>query len=177
MAQEVFRYLRTESAPTLKKIVFVLYSQASYEVFNKNVCSYLEHINKKISSGPFITVDAVIEYAGGIVMVERSNPPFGWALPGGFVDYGESVETAVVRETKEETNLDFLDFKQWKVYSDPDRDPRFHTISVVFIGKGKGELRAASDAKDVKVFELGVLPQKIPFDHRKVIEDYIRSGK
>jgi len=183
MAQEVFRYLWQVKEPTLEKIIFVLNSDKSFKVFEKNVISYLEYISKKISAGPFLTVDGIIEYRQGIVMIERSNPPLGWALPGGFVDYGESVEAAVAREVKEETNLDFENFKQFKVYSQGDRDPRFHTASVVFIGEGKGNLKADSDAKTAGVFKLDFLslkgrlrlPEKIAFDHRKVIEDYIQS--
>ena len=177
MAQEVFRYLWQTKEPTLKKIIFVLNSDKAFQIFQKNVISYLEYISKKISNGPFLTVDGIIEYNQGIVMIERSNPPLGWALPGGFVDYGESVEEAVAREIKEETNLDFLNFKQFKVYSKGDRDPRFHTASVVFIGQGKGSLKADSDAKAAGVFKLDSLPKEIAFDHRKVIEDYIHLGQ
>ena len=189
MAQEVFRYIWQVKEPTLKRIIFVLYSGQAFKIFKKNVISYLEYISKKISAGPFLTVDGIIEYGEGIVMVERSNPPLGWALPGGFVDYGESVEEAVVREIKEETNLDFVNFKQFKVYSQGNRDPRFHTVSVVFIGEGVGNLKADSDAKAAQIFKLNSLsprgghylplkgrlrlPEKIAFDHRKVIEDYI----
>lgn len=176
MAQEVFRYAREVKAPSLKKIVFVLFEKDAFAVFQKNVIDYLEHINKKISQGPFVTVDGIIEYEKGIVLIERSNPPLGWALPGGFVDYGESVEEAVIREVKEETGLDFIDSKQFKVCSDPGRDPRFHTVSIVFSGQGKGKLLAASDAKSAEVFSYGGLPEKIAFDHRKVIDEYI-NGK
>lgn len=173
MAQEVFRYIREVTNPALKKIVFVLNRDEAFDIFKKNVDVYLDYMNKKISEGPFLTVDGIIEYKGGIIMIERSNPPFGWALPGGFVDYGESVEDAVVREVKEETSLDFIDFNQFKVFSSPDRDPRFHTAAVVFIGKGKGECKADSDAKNVKVVKLDALPEKIAFDHRKIIQEYI----
>jgi 8-oxo-dGTP diphosphatase len=172
MAQEVWRYLRETEAPTLRKIIFVLSSRDAFKIFRKNVLNYIEYINRKITQGPFITVDGILEYGGGIVMVERSNPPLGWALPGGFVDYGESIEDAVCREVKEETNLEFVDFRQFKVYSQPNRDPRFHTISVVFAGRGKGVLKAASDAKNVKVFKMNSLPEKIAFDHRRIIEEY-----
>lgn len=174
MAQEIFRYLRESKAPTLKKIVFALYSQAAYEIFQKNIDSYLEYMVGKVSQGPFVTVDGIVEYRQGIVMIERSNPPFGWALPGGFLDYGESLESAVAREIKEETGLEFVDFKQFKTYSEPDRDPRFHTVSVVFTGCGQGELVAASDAKSAKVFELNSLPQNLAFDHGEIIRDYMR---
>ncbi|MCM8787296.1 MAG: macro domain-containing protein [Candidatus Omnitrophica bacterium] len=173
MAQEVFKYLREIKNPTLKRIVFVLYSHQAYQVFLKNVLGYLEYMYKKILTGPYLTVDGIVEYKDGIVMVERSNPPFGWALPGGFVDYGETVQDAAVREIKEETGLDFLDVKQFKVYSDPKRDPRFHTVSVVFVGKGKGKLKAATDAKTVEVFQLNNLPKKIAFDHYNIIKDFI----
>jgi 8-oxo-dGTP diphosphatase len=175
MAQEVFRYVRQTKEPCLEKIIFVLNCDDAFMIFNKNVVGYLDYMNKKISEGPFLTVDGIIEYEGGIVMIERSNPPFGWALPGGFVDYGESIEDAVVREVREETGLTFVNFKQFKVYSAATRDPRFHTVSVVFCGQGQGKLCAASDAKDAGVFKVGSLPEAIAFDHKKVIQDYIKS--
>lgn len=174
MAQEIFRYFRNFAEPVLEKIIFVLADDIAYNIFNKNVCSYLEYTNKKISQGPFVTVDGIVQYHGGIVLIERSNPPFGWALPGGFVDYGESVEEAVAREINEETSLNFKDFRQFKVYSSPDRDPRFHTVSVVFSGKGEGRLCAADDAKNAAVFSLDALPQDIAFDHRRIIEEFFK---
>jgi len=174
MAQEVFRYLR-EKRGYLKEIIFTLSTQKAYDIFKKNVLGYINYMRKKMQEGPFLTVDGIVEYRGGIVMVERSNPPFGWALPGGFVDYAESAESAVVREIKEETNLDFVDIRQFKVYSQPQRDPRFHTVSVVFTGKGKGTLKASSDAKNVKIFKPNRLPQIIAFDHRRIIQDYLMS--
>ncbi|RKX71486.1 NUDIX hydrolase [candidate division WOR-3 bacterium] len=124
---------------------------------------------------PIPTVDAIIRYGDGIVLIRRKNPPYGWALPGGFVNYGETVEDAVIREAKEETGLDLIDLRQFRVYSDPDRDPRHHTISVVFIAKGKGELRGGDDAREARIFRLDQLPSDIAFDHRKIIEDYKRG--
>ncbi|MEM7816399.1 MAG: macro domain-containing protein [Candidatus Aenigmatarchaeota archaeon] len=173
MAQEVFRYLKEVSFPSLKKIFFVLFSDEAFDIFKKNIEGYLTYIFEKLSKGPFLTVDGIVEYKDGIVMVERSNPPFGWALPGGFVDYNETVEEAVKREIKEETNLEFINFKQFKVYSQPKRDPRFHTVSVVFIGKGEGKIKASSDAKNVEIFRLNGLPEKIAFDHSIIIKDYL----
>ena len=175
MAQEVFRYVREIKNPVLKRVEFILYSDDAHKIFNQNIIEYLGYMNKKISEGPFLTVDGIIKYQGGIVLIKRSNPPMGWAIPGGFVDYGESVEDAVVREVKEETGLDFIDYKQFKVYSDPKRDPRFHTVSVAFIGEGRGTLKADSDAQDAKVFKPDSLPEKIAFDHRKVLKDYLNS--
>ncbi|MBU1112630.1 MAG: macro domain-containing protein [Candidatus Omnitrophica bacterium] len=175
MAQEIFRYMQEVKEKTLKKISFVLNAKKPFDIFNKNVVDYLNYMSKKMSQGPFLTVDGIVQYQGGVVMIERSNPPLGWALPGGFVDYGESVEEAVIREIKEETSLDFIDIRQFKVYSKSNRDPRFHTVSVVFTGKGQGRLKAQSDAKGAKVFKPGDLPGKIAFDHKKVIEDYSQS--
>lgn len=172
MAQEVFKYLHTEKYPSLKKIVFVLYDSKAYSIFEKNVSSYINYLIEKISKGPFLTVDGIVEYEGGVVLVERKNPPLGWAIPGGFVDTGESAEECVVREIKEETNLEFTGVKQFRTYSSPLRDPRFHTASVVFIGKGKGTLSADSDAKSAKVFNLDSLPDKMAFDHRQILKDY-----
>lgn len=119
------------------------------------------------------TVDAIIEYGGGIVLVERRNPPSGWALPGGFVDYGESLESAVVREAREETNLRLEDLRQLHSYSDPGRDRRMHTITTVFTARGVGELRAGDDAGRVKVFRSDELPMSMAFDHRAILEDYL----
>jgi ADP-ribose pyrophosphatase YjhB (NUDIX family) len=175
IAQEVFRYLRTTKKPALKKIFFVIPPSNIFAVFKKNVEGYLKYMLHKLSQGPYLTVDGIIEYKGGIVMIERSNPPLGWAIPGGFVDYGESVEDAVKREVEEETSLKFKNFKLFRVCSEPTRDPRFHTVSVVFVGKGQGRLKSASDAKDAKVFKLDSLPSKIAFDHRQVIGEYIRK--
>lgn len=97
-------------------------------------------------------------------------------MPGGFVDYGETVEHAVMREVREETGLDLEDLKQFHVYSDPDRDPRHHTLSVVFTAKGKGDLQGGDDAELARVFSLDNLPDDIAFDHRKIIEDYKRGS-
>ena len=174
MSQEVFKYLRERRKAGLKEIVFCLYDAEAFEIFDKQVPAYLTHITEKLQKGPFITVDALIEMDGGIVLIKRKNPPFGWALPGGFVDYGESLEDAVIREAKEETGLDLIDVKQFRAYSDPARDARFHTISMVFTAKGKGRPQAADDAADLKIVKLNEAEgMALAFDHRKVIADYI----
>ena len=90
---------------------------------------------------PLLTVDIIIRYQDGIVLIERKNPPPGWALPGGFVDVGESLEEAAIREAKEETSLDVTLVEQFHAYSKPGRDPRFHTVTMVFIADGKGTLK------------------------------------
>lgn len=123
---------------------------------------------------PKITIDIIINYKGGIVLIKRKNPPIGWALPGGFVDYGETLESAAKREAKEETNLALKNLRQFHVYSEPKRDPRGHTISVVFIAEGYGTLKAKTDAKGIKAFNKNNIP-KMVFDHNKILEDYLRG--
>ncbi len=122
---------------------------------------------------PVPTVDIIIKYAGGIILVKRKNPPAGWALPGGFVDYGETLENAAVREAKEETGLDVRLIRQFHSYSEPNRDPRQHTITTVFLAEAKGEYAAGDDAAEVGIFSAGDLPEDMAFDHRRILEDYI----
>jgi ADP-ribose pyrophosphatase YjhB (NUDIX family) len=121
---------------------------------------------------PLLTVDIIIRYRGGIVLIERKNPPYGWALPGGFVNVGESLENAAIREAKEETTLDIKLIEQFHAYSDPRRDPRFHAATVVFIAEGNGSLRGDDDAKRAGVFSEKSLPPGIVFDHKGIITDY-----
>jgi len=126
---------------------------------------------------PIPTVDIIIEMEGGIVLIKRKNPPYGWALPGGFVDYGESLEEAAIREAKEETGLEIVELRQFHTYSAPDRDPRHHTISTVFTGKGRGVLKGSDDAVEAKIFTEDNLPDDIAFDHRKILDDYFKYIK
>ena len=123
---------------------------------------------------PLPTVDIIIELNRGIVLVKRKNPPYGWALPGGFVDYGESLETAAVREAKEEVSLDVEIKEQFHSYSDPDRDKRFHTVTTVFIASAEGIPKAADDATRADVFAKDNLPEPLAFDHDRIISDYFR---
>ena len=125
---------------------------------------------------PFPTVDIIIELEGkGIVLIRRKNPPYGWAIPGGFVDYGESIEDAAVREALEETSLNVELLQQFHVYSSPDRDPRFHTIATVFIARADGTPIAADDAKEAGIFTKESLPDEIVFDHKKILDDYFNN--
>jgi 8-oxo-dGTP diphosphatase len=127
--------------------------------------------------GPALAVDVIIETdTGNIVLIERRNPPHGWALPGGFVEYGETVEAAAIREAKEETGLDVELIRQFHTYSDPQRDPRSHTIAVVFVATASGTPRAASDAARAMVFAPDELPQSLAFDHAVILDDY-RNGR
>ncbi len=126
-----------------------------------------------IYRNPVLTVDIIISIRGeGIILINRKNPPFGWAIPGGFVDYGESLESAATREAKEETGLDLKDLKQFHAYSDPARDPRQHTVTVVFTATGAGIPKAADDAAYLRVFPLNEIPGNLAFDHGRILSDY-----
>lgn len=125
---------------------------------------------------PAVTVDVVIELVDRpdrpIVLIERKHPPPGWALPGGFVDVGETVEAAAVREMREETGLEVELGPLLGVYSDPARDPRGHTVGIVFVGTARGEPKAADDAKTVAVVDPHA-PPPLAFDHGRILTDYV----
>jgi ADP-ribose pyrophosphatase YjhB (NUDIX family) len=139
----------------------------SFQAFRCPNCGH----TRKTLRNPVPTVDIIIEFSHCVVLVLRKNPPQGWALPGGFVDYGETVDAAAHREAKEETNLDLTDLKMFYVYSDPARDPRQHTITTVFIAQGRGLLKGGDDASQAQVFNFDNLPE-LAFDHKKILKDY-----
>jgi 8-oxo-dGTP diphosphatase len=119
---------------------------------------------------PRLTVDIVIELPDGrVVLVRRRHPPPGWAIPGGFVDEGETLEAAAVREAREETGLTVELMEQFHTYSDPARDPRGHTVSTVFLGRANGEPRGGDDAAEARAFAWSALPEPIAFDHRDIL--------
>jgi 8-oxo-dGTP diphosphatase len=126
---------------------------------------------------PLLTVDIIIEIGDAIVLIERKNPPHGWAIPGGFVDYGESVESAAAREAEEETSLAVTLTEQFYTYSDPRRDSRHHTVSTVFIATAEGEPRGADDATQARLFRERDLPRPIVFDHSQILGDYFDFKK
>lgn len=133
---------------------------------------------------PFLTTDGIIKLYDendifkGIVLIERLNEPFGLALPGGFVDIGEKVEDALIREMKEETNLDVKILALQNIYSDPLRDPRFHTASAVYICEAKGKPKAQDDAKEVFVYQPKEIPlEKLVFDHKTIVKDFLKTLK
>ncbi len=126
---------------------------------------------------PIPAADVIIRVGQSIVLIKRKNPPHGWALPGGYIDYGESAEQAALREAKEETGLNVEELELFGVYSSPDRDPRHHALSIVFTGWAKGVPKASDDAADVGLFVQETLPLPLVFDHAKILEDFFSRSK
>lgn len=132
----------------------------------------------EVWNNPIPTVDALIEIYDkneykGIVLIDRKNYPYGWAIPGGFMDYGESAETTAVREAQEETGLQVEITGLLGFYSDPDRDPRHHTVTAAYVCRASGIPKAGDDAKDAKIFAPDKIDVQLAFDHKKVICDYL----
>jgi 8-oxo-dGTP diphosphatase len=181
VVEEITKFILENKKFIIQKISIVLKDKKIYNIFSKIVPDHVGYINRKIGLYPIPTVDIIIEvntkHKKGIVLVERKNPPYGWAIPGGFVEYNESLETAAVREAKEETGLKIKNLKQFHTYSQPGRDPRFHTISTVFIAEADSLPKAASDAKNVVVAtkeEILSGKYNLVFDHKKILQDYFK---
>ncbi|MCB1325705.1 MAG: NUDIX hydrolase [Spirochaetales bacterium] len=126
---------------------------------------------------PPITADVIIEVSGGVVLIERRNPPKGWAIPGGFVDMGESLEQAAMREAREETGLSVELTALLGIYSDPARDPRGPTVTAVYVGTGSGIPAAGDDAGALRVAQPDDRSVGLAFDHRQILDDYIEFKK
>ncbi len=177
LAQEIYRHIKEDNT-CLEKIFISVEGKKLAYLFDKTITGYLWHLVDVLTQGPLMTVDTLIEVRGGIVLIKRSNPPFGWALPGGFVDYGESLERAAGREASEETGLRVKNLKQMHTYSEPGRDSRFHTVTTVFVCQADGHPKAASDAAEADVFGPRDWQRlHLAFDHKKVLADYLKFKK
>jgi 8-oxo-dGTP diphosphatase len=175
MAQEALRLARRGGARP-GRIILAHPESGGFEIVRSTVNGYLEHFLEVLLWGPLVTVDAIVETASGIVVIERSNPLFGFALPGGFVDYGESLEEAVSREVREETGLEVEHVRQFHTYSDPSRDPRFHTVSTVFTARSGGIPRAGDDAAALRVVRAEeIVDLAFAFDHGEILRAYLAS--
>lgn len=182
MAEEVAKHILENPDTSIKNVVFVLKNKQAYKIFSKIIPEHIGYINRKIGVYPIPTVDIIINVKtknkSGIVLIERKNPPYGWAIPGGFVEYNESLETAAMREAEEETGLKVKNLRQFHTYSEPGRDPRFHTISTVFIAEADKLPKASSDAKKVVVAtkeEILSGKYQLVFDHKKILQDYFEK--
>ena len=142
----------------------------------KKVAIKCPHCKKgiEVPKSPFLTVDIIIELEKGIVLIKRKYPPIAWALPGGYIDYGESLEDAAIREAKEETSLNVVLKRQLHTYSNPRRDLRSHNVTTVYIATAEGKPKADDDAKEVGVFTKETLPEDLAFDHAQILQDYFQ---
>ena len=140
----------------------------------KITCPACGHVTEQFKN-PLPTVDVIVSIGGKVVLIRRKNPPPGWAIPGGFIDYGETAEHAAAREIREETGLDIANLTLFEVRSDPSRDPRFHTISIVYTADSAGTPRAGDDAAETGLFGPDNLPKPIAFDHAEILRDYFRE--
>ena len=143
-------------------------------MIERHICPQCGHVTERFKN-PLPTVDIIIDIGGEIVLVKRKNPPLLWALPGGFIDYGESAEDAAAREAREETGLMVTGFRQFHCYSEPGRDPRFHTVSIVFTAAAGTAPTAGDDAAETGLFTRDNLPLPLAFDHERILADYFDS--
>lgn len=177
-AQEIYRACKHQRNQ-LKNIFVCVDQENLLNLFEDQIYGYLRHLVEDLGGEPYVCTDILIELPDGLVLIERTNPPYGWALPGGFLDQGESLEEAARREAKEETNLDLEHMKQFHTYSKPGRDPRFHTISTVFLAQGAGKPQFGDDAKGLQIIPFDqLLDREYAFDHKQIIQDYLNvKGK
>ena len=176
MVDEVLIQSQRESS--LENIIFAFKEKLAYLDFKESFLSYYGYQSRKLSKIPVSTVDAIIPIDDkDIILIERENLPHGLALPGGFLEYGESLEECVKREVREEASLEVVGLDQFHTYSASDRDPRFHTVTTVFIVDVKGTPRANSDAKAIRRIALDKMPLEdcFAFDHWKIVQDWLKS--
>ncbi len=172
-AQELMKVVKAGQY-SFREILIYISDRRVLETYQSTFEGYVRHMENGLGQEPFPTVDVIIELEHGIILIERSNPPYGWALPGGFIDAGEPTQVAAIREAKEETNMDLADVRQFRVYDTPGRDPRFQTSSTVFIGRGIGQPQFGDDARGLKIIPYTeLLNRSYAFDHKAIIRDYL----
>ncbi len=177
VAQEIRRLLKRGHGG-LQHIVINVNGESNLQQYQDIFEGYIKHLEVDLGKEPYQTVDLIIEMPEGLVVIERSNPPYGWALPGGFIDPGEDAQTAARREAKEETNLELGGLREFAVYNQPGRDPRFETSTTVFIGSGMGQPRSGDDAQDLKIMPYHeLLGADFAFDHGRIVSDYIATER
>lgn len=173
MFEEIIK-VAIKDETTLEEISYCLYDAPAYEEFKAYVEDCYYHFREDLGWGPYFTTDCIVEMSEGIVMIDRGHPPFGWAIPGGFMERGESAEESVRREIMEETGLELENLRQFHTYSNPSRDPRFHTVTTTFIATGIGTPRFGDDAAGIKIVPYhNLLEGEYAFDHMEIIRDYL----
>ncbi|MDP8252985.1 MAG: macro domain-containing protein [Candidatus Kaelpia aquatica] len=176
MVNEILSH--TQKCSSLKRIIFSFKTKSAYVEFKESFLSYYGYQLRKLAQIPIPTADAIILIEGSkILLIERENSPYGLALPGGFLEYGESLEDCIRREVQEETSLRVVELRQFYTYSAAERDPRFHTVTTVFIVEAEGLPKAGSDAKAIKQCLLDEIPPKedFAFDHWQILQDWLKT--
>jgi ADP-ribose pyrophosphatase YjhB (NUDIX family) len=140
-------------------------------MIERRTCPDCGHVTEHYKN-PYPTADVIVDIGGKVLLIRRKNPPAGWAIPGGFIDYGECAEDAARREILEETGIEVRDLALFGVFSDPSRDPRFHTLTVVYTGVSDGVPVAGDDAAETGLFSENDLPKDLAFDHADVLAAY-----
>lgn len=176
-AVSISEMLKMGGSNEVSELRIVFPSPKGFRKAIQNIEPVMTNLSSKTFKNPYPAADVIIKSGKGVVLIRRKNFPSGWAIPGGFINYGETAEQAAIRESREETGLDIENLKLFGVYSAPDRDPRFHTISIVFVAEGKGKMKAGDDASRARIFTEENLPDEIAFDHRKILEQFFKTQK
>ncbi len=169
--------LREPKGKKIKEVRLLFSDRSNFRKGCVAVEPLLADFSRRLFRNPYPAVDIIIRVCDGIILIYRKNPPSGWAIPGGFINYGESAEQAAIREAMEETGLALRKLKLFGVFSDPDRDPRFHTVSIVYTADGVGQIRPGDDALRAEIFYERNLPDDMVFDHRRILQQFFKKQR